>query len=175
MINHVSDMANTFEKITNKINAISEATDEKICRAEKNSAAQDIVDMGPFEYLDSACMLGVVTEEDQKYLIDTGEISAKEFTCLQGDIAKATRKMEMNHEMHKIALKMNVMPGLKSTLVSVCKIVEADYIEVLDKSEVKIYDGKTAKITVSEEAILKGWRCKCTGLWRVPLQKKCGK
>ena len=27
------------------------------------------------------------------------------------------------------------------------------------------------KITVSEEAVLKGWRCKRTGLWRVPLQR----
>ena len=28
------------------------------------------------------------------------------------------------------------------------------------------------KITVSEEAILNGWKYKCTGLWRVPLQRK---
>ena len=70
---------------------------------------------------------------------------------------------------------MNVVPGLESTLVSVCKMAEADCITVLDKGEAKIYDGKTAKITVSEEAILKGWRYKHIGLWRVPLQKKSGK
>ena len=92
-------MTDMFERILNTINEISEATEEKICRAEENSAAQDIVKMGPFWYLDSACKSGVVTKEDQKYLIDKGEISTKEFTCPQGDIAKATKKMEMNHKI----------------------------------------------------------------------------
>ena len=65
VINHVSNMADTFEKLLSKINVISEATDEKICPTEENSAAQDIVEMGPLGYLDSACTSGVVTEEDQ--------------------------------------------------------------------------------------------------------------
>ena len=72
VINHVLEMADTFEKLLSEINEISEATDRKICKAEKNSAAQDIEEIGPFGYLDSACTLGVVTEEDQKYLVDTG-------------------------------------------------------------------------------------------------------
>ena len=65
------------------------------------------------------------------------------------------KKMELDLEIRKVALKMNVVPGLESTLVSVCKMAEADYITVLDKNEARIYDGKTVKITVSEEAILK--------------------
>ena len=52
------EMADTFEKLPSKINKISEATDEKICRAEENSVAQDITEMGPFGYLDSACKSG---------------------------------------------------------------------------------------------------------------------
>ena len=39
-------------------------------------------------------------------------------------------------------------------------MTEADYITVLDKEEARIYDKKTAKITASEEAFLKGYRCK---------------
>ena len=81
----------------------------------------------------------------------------KEFTCPKGGIAKGTKKMEMDHEMWKVTLEMNVASGLESTLVSICKMAEAEYITVLDKGEAKIYHGKTAKITVSEEAILKGW------------------
>ena len=46
--------------------------------------------------------------------------------------------MEMNHEMRKIALKMNVVPELESTLVSDSKMTEVDYISVLDKSKAKI-------------------------------------
>ena len=129
--------------------------------------------MGTFRYLDLACTLGVVTKEDQKHLTDIYEILTEEFTWPQGDIAKATKKMEMNIEMHIVALKMNVVPGLESTLVSICKMTEADYITVLDKSKAKIYDGHTVKNTVLEEAMLKGcWRCKRTSLWRVPVQKK---
>ena len=75
MINHVSKMTDTFEKILYKINGINEATDEKICREEERSAAQDMIEMGPFGYLDSACTSGVGIEEDQKHLVDTGEIS----------------------------------------------------------------------------------------------------
>ena len=59
--------------------------------------------------------------------------------------------------MRKVALEMSIVLGLESTLVSICKMAEADYITVLDKGAAKIYDGKTAKNMVSEEAILKGW------------------
>ena len=72
-------MADTFEKLFSEINEISEATDE-MWRAEENSAAQGIEEIGPVGYLDSACTLGVVAKKDQKYVVDTGEISTKEFT-----------------------------------------------------------------------------------------------
>ena len=54
----MSDISDTFKKLLSEINEISEATDEKICRAEENSVAQDITEMGPFGYLDSACKSG---------------------------------------------------------------------------------------------------------------------
>ena len=34
----------------------------------------------------------------------------------------------------------------------------------------KIYDGQTAKIRISEAALLKGRRCPVTKLWRIPLK-----
>jgi hypothetical protein len=40
-----------------------------------------------------------------------------------------------------------------------------------DKEEVNFYDPKTTKITVSEEAVLKGWLCLAAGLWQLPLVK----
>ena len=44
------------------------------------------------------------------------------------------------------------------------------YISTCDGNEVNIYDGHTARIVVSEAAVLKGWRCPQSKLWRVPLQ-----
>ena len=38
--------------------------------------------------------------------------------------------------------------------------------------EVNIYDGRTATIIVSEEAVLKGWRCPQTKLWHIPLRSQ---
>ena len=57
------EIENKFEKLLGEINELSQATDEKICRAEEDDAAQNIVEMGPFGYLDSACTSGVATEK----------------------------------------------------------------------------------------------------------------
>ena len=87
---------------------------------------------------------------------------------------KDTVKMEMQHKMSKTALELNVVPGVHNTLVSVCTMADADYITVLDKDEANIYDCRTTKVTISEEAILKCYRCKRTGLWILPLKKSEG-
>ena len=39
VINHLSEMADTFKKLLSEMNEISEAIDEKICKAEESSAA----------------------------------------------------------------------------------------------------------------------------------------
>ena len=57
-------------------------------------------------------------------------------------------------------------------MISTSKVVDADYIAVYDKHEVNFDDAKTTVITVSEEAVIKGWRCPNAGLWCVPLIEK---
>ncbi len=52
-------------------------------------------------------------------------------------------------------------------MLSTSKVVDADYIAIYDKEEVNFYDVKTTKITVLEEAVLKGWQCPAAGLWRL--------
>jgi hypothetical protein len=53
---------------------------------------------------------------------------------------------------------------VQNLLLSTSKVVDADYIAIYDKEEVNFYDAKTKKITVSEEAVLKGWQCPAAGL-----------
>ena len=59
----------------------------------------------------------------------------------QKSVPMSTRKssygeMEMPHDMRKkMAVEMNVLPGVNSALVSVCKMAEADYIKVVDKDK----------------------------------------
>ena len=45
-------------------------------------------------------------------------------------------------------------------------------MSVCDGEKVNIYDGRTAIITVSEAVVLKGWRCPCTKLLRIPSRAK---
>ena len=63
-----------------------------------------------------------------------------------------------------------MVPSLKAqSLLSGGKFAEAGYISVCDPNKVNLYDGRTAKMVVSEQAVLTGWRCPVTNLWRVPI------
>ncbi len=61
---------------------------------------------------------------------------------------------------------------MQHSLLSTSQLVEADYVAIYDKQEVNFYNAMTTKIMVSEEAVLKGWRCPVTKLWRIPLVDK---
>jgi hypothetical protein len=41
--------------------------------------------------------------------------------------------------------------------LSTSKVIIADYIAIYDKEKVNLYNAKTMKTTVLEEAVLKGW------------------
>ena len=55
------------------------------------------------------------------------------------------------------------------SLLSGGKVLESGYVSVCDGYKIKIYYGRTATITVSEDAVLKGWRFPHTKLWRITL------
>ena len=66
-----------------------------------------------------------------------------------------------------------MVPALTSqSLLSGAKFAEAGYISVSDGNEVNLYKSRTARIAVSEEAMLKGWFCPHTKMWQIPLQAK---
>ena len=89
-----------------------------------------------------------------------------------GDTVAATDKMNMDHNMRYPDIEMNVVPGAQSTLVSGSKMADAGYVTILDKNNVKIYDSNTTKVSNDQEPVLQGYRCKKTGLWRIPLTEK---
>ena len=49
-------------------------------------------------------------------------------------------------------------------------MADEGYVTVFDKNECNIYDRKKVKIVISEKAVLKGYWCKNSGLWRIPLK-----
>jgi hypothetical protein len=82
---------------------------------------------------------------------------------------RATHKMLLKHKIREGAREMNIVPGLHSTLVSVPKMVDEDYIVVFDKKSAKTYDATTTTISATEQPVLKAPRCTSTGLWLMPL------
>ena len=49
--------------------------------------------------------------------------------------------------------------GLKHNyLMSAIKFIDEKYISILYEYKVNIYDDETTKITLSEDALLRGWR-----------------
>ena len=83
---------------------------------------------------------------------------------------RATHKMLLKHKIRDGAREMNIVPGLHSTLISVPKMVDKDYIIVFDKKSATNYDATTTTITASEKPVLEAPRCTSTGLWLMPLK-----
>ena len=62
---------------------------------------------------------------------------------------------------------MDVVPNLTQNLLSGSKFADAGYTAVYDKDEVNFYEAN--KVKIEARAVLQGYRCSSTGLWRVPL------
>ena len=88
-----------------------------------------------------------------------------------GGKSRASKVAKLEHPVREPARTVDIVPALvEQSLLSGNKFAEADYISIYDKDEVNIYDALTTKITVSKKAVLKGWRCPITRLWRIPLK-----
>jgi hypothetical protein len=75
--------------------------------------------------------------------------------------------------MRHPAKDVHIVPGIEcDSLLSIPKFVNANYIAIFNKVKVNIYDTNKTLIIVSCGAILQGWQCKQTNLWRVPLIKE---
>ena len=99
----------------------------------------------------------------------TGELSTKVFRLPDGSKKAAQERATLRLPLRDPANQVDIVPGIEQTLLSGGKMAEAGYIAIYDDEEVNFYN-KTAKIHISEEAVLKGYKCKQTKLWRVPLQ-----
>ncbi len=89
-----------------------------------------------------------------------GKLSTTVFHLPDGAIAPATTRNKLLHNRHEPACSINIVPALvKNSLLSTNKFAEAGYTVIYDKDEVNFYNARTKKITVSEEAIITGWRC----------------
>jgi hypothetical protein len=78
--------------------------------------------------------------------------------------------MQLKHNLWPKASKMNIVPNLHSTLISVPKMADVDYIAVFDKKEARIYkDAMTTIVSATKDPILVAPCCQDTGLWKLNL------
>ena len=81
----------------------------------------------------------------------------------------ATDIVKYPFKLREEARRVDIVPTLQSDLMSIGKMADAGYLTIFDDEEVNIYDLHNTTVTVSKGSVLRGWRCKETGLWRIPL------
>jgi hypothetical protein len=115
------------------------------------------------------CTLGAGAKKDMDCFHDTGLPSKKVFMLPDTSKIKATKKMQLKHNIRARAGKMNIVPNLHWTLISVPKMADHGYIAVFDKTQARIYDGTTTTITTLREPLIIAPRCNITGRWKMEL------
>ncbi len=122
----------------------------------------------PSTVKDSAASSSVGMKDDP--CLRTGLQSNKVFILPNGQAVAASEIAEYPFQLRNPASQVHITPGITSnSLMSTNQLALAGYISVFDKEEVNVYDANDVKITVTRGAILRGWRCPLTGLWRIPL------
>jgi hypothetical protein len=82
----------------------------------------------------------------------------------------ATEIAEYPFQVRDPARQLHITPGITTnSLLSTSKFAAANYITIFDKEEVNIYDANDTVIAVTRGAILRGFKCPTSGLWRIPL------
>ena len=85
-----------------------------------------------------------------------------------GASASASAKKKLLLNVRSPADEVHIVPGLQQTLLSGSKFADAGYVAVYDENEVNFYN--KGEVKIDAHAVIRGYRCPRTGLWRVPLQ-----
>jgi hypothetical protein len=85
------------------------------------------------------------------------------------EVEEASNIDKLHHDVRHPAKDVHIIPGIECNfLLSIPKFLKANYITIFDKDKIIIYNAKKTTIVVSRGAILQGWQCRQTNLWRVP-------
>ena len=124
----------------------------------------------PSAAYDTACTSHAVMPGNP--FIQTNTPSTKVFELADNYPITGSNVAKLHPDVHKPACIVDMVPSLtKISLLSGGNFSQAGYISVCNYKEVNLYDMRTVKINVSEEAVLKGWRRPRENLWRIPLVK----
>jgi hypothetical protein len=123
--------------------------------------------------VDSAATSTVNRSEDEQYVTVLDEPSTKIFKNANGTESRGGNKAKLDYDMRDPATDGDTVSDLATnSLLSICKTADANYITLFTKDEVQVFDAETAKVNIEGEAVMTGWRCPETRLWRVPLKQQ---
>ncbi len=119
--------------------------------------------------LDTGCTSSTGDKHNTDCFHDTGLPSKKVFMLPEKMRIRATNKVWLKHSLQPAASKMNIVPNLHSTLISIPKMADMDYIMVFHKKETRIYIATTTIVSASKDPILVAPHYQDTGLWKLNL------
>jgi hypothetical protein len=79
--------------------------------------------------LDTGCTSSTGAKKDMDCFHDTNLPSKKVFMLPDTSKIKATKKMQLKHDLHARAGEVNIVPNLHLTLISVPKMADHGYME----------------------------------------------
>jgi hypothetical protein len=80
--------------------------------------------------LDTGCTSGAGADKDEQCFHDTGCRSDKTFMLPEKTKIKATKMMQLKHNLQDGAGEINIVPNLHSTLISVPKMADNRYSSI---------------------------------------------
>ena len=124
----------------------------------------------PTAVMDSGATSTCIKQEDVEHVHVLRENSKKKFYNANGTISNAGKKAQLKYDIRHPASDADIVPELAlNSLLSTSKLADANYITIFTKDEVQVFDAETTKFNIEGNAIMQGWRCPETRLWRVPL------
>jgi hypothetical protein len=156
-------LANTVDSM------IHQSTRQYIFGVDDEELCQGIMDRTiPSTIANSGAISGVKTKDNPSH--HTGKPSNKQFILPSGQLIQATEKAEYLFNVRAPANELHITPGVSQhSFLSTGKYADANYITVFNKDTVNVYNANDTVITVTQEAILRGWRDKGNKLWCIPL------
>jgi hypothetical protein len=121
----------------------------------------------PSAFADSGATPHIRAKTDQanSAFITIGQQSNKAFHMPNGAVEAASTIDKLHHPLRLLEKDAHIMPSIKhNLLLSISKFVNENYITMLIKDKVNIYNANNMFITTTQATILSRWRCPQTKL-----------
>jgi hypothetical protein len=118
---------------------------------------------------DTGCTSSARAENNVEAFHDTCLPLGKVFMLPDSTKVKATNWMQLKLNLRDKASEINIVPKLHSTLISVPKMADLNYITVFEKDRASIYNATTTTITASKDPVLIAPKCQDTALWKLDI------